>query len=268
VSGLLERFQERAHQAGGRVGAVVMAEDGREASALDADGTYPAASVIKLPLVMTLFADAAEGRLQLDESLSLGERVDGSGVLRHLTDLQRMTLRDLAALAMTVSDNTATNRLIERVGLGRVAQRLEEWGCRGTRLERAMFDLAAKERGRENVMTPRETAFLVMRVVRGARAGDRAMRAVLDLMERNADRTRLGRYLPPGVTLAHKDGWMDDVDNDAGVLTARTGVIAVGFTSGVPALTARPLLGLLGLAAAKLAGSEITGLPLELAGGA
>lgn len=250
------------------MGAVVVAEDGREVLSLDAGGTYPAASVIKLPLVMTLFADAADGRLRLDEQAHVGEPVDGSGVLRDLRDVQRMTLRDLAALAMTVSDNTATNRLIERVGLERVAQRLAEWGCPGIRLERAMFDLEAKARGRENLMTPRETASLLARVRSGARSADAAMGAVLALLERNHDRTRLGRYLSAGVTLAHKDGWMDDVDNDAGLLSARASVIAVGFTSGVPALAARPLLGLLGLAAAELAGGEVAGLPLEHSGAA
>lgn len=268
MSGLLERFLDRARDAGGRVGAVVVTQDGREVLSLDAEGTYPAASVIKLPLVMTLFVDAAEGKLPLDQWVFLGDRVDGSGVLRDMQDLQRMTLRDLAALALTVSDNTATNRLIERVGLDRVAARLEEWGCRRTRLERGMFDLEAKARGRENVMTPRETASLLVRVVRGARSGDGAMRAVLGLLERNGDRTRLGRYLPDGVALAHKDGWLDGVDNDCGVVTATAPVVVAGFTSGVPALTARPLLGLLGLAAAKVAGGGITDLPLELVGGA
>ncbi|HEV8469169.1 MAG TPA: serine hydrolase [Candidatus Limnocylindria bacterium] len=271
MTALLDRFADRARAAGGRVGAVVLGPDGSEALALDADGVFFSASVIKLPLVMTLYADAALGRSSLAERVEIGERVDGSGVLRDLRDVERMSLRDLAALAMTVSDNTATNRLIERVGVARVNERLDEWGCRTTRIGRAMFDLEAKARGVENLMTPRETASLLARVAREAAGGIDASVAVLGLLERNTSAARLGLYLPKGVTLGHKDGWGDDpdyVDNDAGIVRARSSVVAVGFTYRLPPLVARPLLGLLGLGAAELAGADIAGLPLEMVGGA
>src|SRR5207253_987272 len=80
------------------------------------DELFPSASVIKLPLVMTLYADATRGLIDLDERVAVGDRVDGSGVLRHMRDVERLSLRDLAMLAIIVSDNTATNRLIERIG--------------------------------------------------------------------------------------------------------------------------------------------------------
>ena len=265
---LLDRFVDRSRALDGRVGAVVLAPDGSEALALDADGVYFSASVIKLPLVMTLYLDAAAGRLSLEDRIAVGERVSGSGVLRDLHDIDTMSVRDLAFLTLGVSDNTATNRLIELVGAERVNEMLEEWGCRSTRLQRAMFDMEAKARGHENLMTPRETASLLARVVGEAPASE-PMAAVLALLERNTNTIRLGRYLPKGATLAHKDGWGDDpeyVDNDAGVVKARSSVVAVGFTYRLPPVVARPLLGLLGLAAAELAGAEVTGLPLEMVG--
>lgn len=267
----IERFRSRAMSAGGKLGAVVIDADGRERFALGADVELPAASVIKLPLVMALYEDAAVGKLSLEERIPVGERVAGSGVLRDLTDLDTLSLRDLAALAMTVSDNTAANRLIERVGIPYVNERLTEWGCRVTRLRRAMFDLEAKARGVENMTTAREMASLLARVVRAVDAGEQPSREVLRLLERNTDRTRLGRYLPGGVTLAHRDGWGDDphpVENDAGIVRARTAVVAVGFTYRLDPLEARPLLGLLGLAAAEIAGADLRGLPPEVAHGA
>lgn len=268
VSDLGQLFLTRAAAARGRVGALIVGADGREALARDADAVMPAASVIKLPLVMTLYADAAAGLLSLEERVDVGRRAEGSGVLRDLVDVGELSLRDLAALALTVSDNTAANRLIERVGLDRVNERLDAWGCPATRLRRAMFDLEAKASGRENVMTARETASLLGRVATAARGGDAAMGEVRRLLERNTDRTRLGRYLPEGVVLAHKDGWMEGVDADAGIVSARDAVIAVGFTQGLDRLVARPLLGLLGLAAAELAGAEVRPLPLEVSSGA
>ncbi len=267
MSGLIDRFVEQARASGGRVGAVVLTAAGDEALALDPDGIYTAASVIKLPLLMTLYADAADGRLSLEERIAIGERVDGSGVLRDLRDVDALSARDLAALAVTVSDNTATNRLIERVGPERVTERLIEWGCISTRLRRRMYDMEARARGLENLMTPRETASLLLRVLRAARGGDGAMDGVLRLLERNTNTLRLGRYLPDGVTLAHKDGWIEMVDNDAGVITAQRPIVVAGFTAGLPPIVARPLLGLLGLAAAELAGAAVRAMPVELVAG-
>jgi beta-lactamase class A len=212
-------------------------------------------------------------------------------VLSHLPGVADMTLGDLAAITLTVSDNTAANLLIERVGIDRVDQRLDEWGCPRTRLRRALFDLAAQARGLENVMTAGETASLLRRVIVGARNGDPALRRLLRLLEWNTDQSRLGRYLPLQVSLAHKDGWLYDpvpVDNDAGIVRARaTGAtnargsdaeldsllavpaaVVVGFTEGVDARVARPSLGMLGLAAAEVAGVDLGTLPSEVVGSA
>ena len=245
-------------------GVVVLAGDGTELFAEHAEEAFPAASVIKIPLVMTLYADAAEGRLSLDERCAVGARVDGSGVLRHLMDLPDLTLHDLATLTVIVSDNTATNRLIERVGLDRVAERLREWGCTGTRLQRAMFDEAAANRGADNVAVPREMASLLLRLLRGECAGRATSDAVLGVLERTQDDSLLRRYLPAGARVAHKTGSLDGVRNDAGIVYAERPVIAVGFVRGAWDIRpARSLLGLVGWLAYRSAGGAADGLPSE-----
>src|SRR2546423_10848545 len=140
----------------GEAAAFASGADGHALFCQNEDEPFPSASVIKLPLVMTLYADAARGLLDLDESVAVGDRVDGSGVLRHMRDVDRLSLRDLAMLAIIVSDNTATNRLIERVGVERVGERLREWGCSRTQLTRTMYDLRCAKRGHGNVVTRRE----------------------------------------------------------------------------------------------------------------
>lgn len=250
-------------------GMIVLAADGAELFAQRAEEAFPAASVIKIPLVMTLYADAAEGRLSLDERCAVGFRVEGSGVLRHLPDLAELSLRDLATLAIIVSDNTATNRLIERVGLDRVAERLREWGCLGTRLRRAMFDLPAAKRGADNVLVPREIAGLLLRLLRGECAGRATSDAILGVLERTQDDSLLRRYLPAGVRVAHKTGSLDGVRNDAGIIHADRPVIAVGCVRGVADIgQARSLLGLLGWIAYRSAGGAAAGLPPEWPAGA
>ena len=248
----------------GRAALIVMDGNGTELFAHEADTAVPAASVIKIPLVMTLFADAAEGRLSLDERCAVGARVDGSGVLRHLGGVTDLTLRDLATLTVIVSDNTATNRLIERVGLDRVAERLREWGCTGTRLARAMFDTEAAARGADNLIVPREVAGLLLRLLRGECGGRATSDAVLAVLERTQDDSLLRRYLPAGARVAHKTGSLDAVRNDAGILFAERPVIAVGCVRGVSDIRgARSLLGLLGWIAYRSAGGAVEGLPSE-----
>ncbi|HUQ17156.1 MAG TPA: serine hydrolase [Candidatus Saccharimonadales bacterium] len=248
----------------GRAALIMLDGEGTELFTHEADTVVPAASVIKLPLIMTLFADAAEGRLSLDERCAVGARVDGSGVLRHLAGVADLTLRDLATLAIVVSDNTATNRLIERIGPDRVGERLREWGCTGTRLSRAMFDTEATRRGLDNHIVPREIAGLLLRLLRGDCGGRAASDAVLAVLERTQDEALLRRYLPAGARVAHKTGTLDAVRNDAGILFATRPIIAVGCVREAADIrNARSFLGLLGWIAYRSAGGAVEGLPPE-----
>ena len=246
-------------------GIQVLDERGAVLFGQRADELFPAASVIKLALVMTLYADAAEGRLALEERWPVGARVDGSGVLRHLQHVEPLALSDLAMLAMAFSDNTATNLLIDRVGVERVAGRLREWGCAGgTRLARRMYDFEARARGLENVMTPADTARLLLRLVEGELVDRATSDAVLRTLDENQDATLLGRYLPEGVRLAHKSGWIDGVRNDAGIVWGQRPVVVGGFARETDPAEASVLLGLLGWCAFRAAGGEVPPLPLEL----
>ncbi len=248
----------------GRAGLLVQAVDGAVIYERSADEVFPAASVIKIPLLMTVYADAADGRLSLDERLGVGDRVDGTGVLRHLPDVRQASVRDLATLMTIVSDNTATNRLIERVGLERVHARLGEWSCDRTRFQRKMFDTEAVRLGRENVATPREIAALLLRLVRGELRDPATSAAVVAVLEQTQDAALIRRYLPVKARVAHKTGSLDTVRNDAAIVWADRPVVAVGFVKDlVDVRAARPLLGLLGWIAYQGAGGEAVGLPSE-----
>ncbi len=246
-----------------RMGVLVRSADGETLLEHDADAAFPAASVIKVPLVMTLYADAADHRLDLMERCPAGARVDGTGILRDLRDVDALTLRDLAALTIGLSDNTAANRLIERVGVDRVAARLAEWGCRTTALRRAMFDFEAAKRGLENVVTARELVSVLARLVGGGLADRATSDAVLALMERCDDDRKLRRYLPQNTKVASKSGTLDASRNDVAIFRGpRHVVLVAAFTCEVnDTLAAEHLLGLIGRAAAEAAGMAIAPLP-------
>lgn len=249
----------------GSAGLIALDADGGVLYEHDADGAYPAASVIKLPLLMAVYAEAAAGRLSLDDRLAVGEHKPGTGVLGWIRGVTELTVRDHATLMTIVSDNTATNRIIERLGIERVAELMREWGCVRTQLRRKMFDFEAANRGIDNVATARELAGLLLRLVRGELVDRTTSDAVLAVLEGTQDDALIRRYLPARTKVAHKTGSLEMVRNDAAVVWGERPVIAVGLVNGVPDIrAARSLLGLLGWLAYGVAGGDTgNGLPSE-----
>jgi beta-lactamase class A len=246
--------------------AVFACDDrGGELFAERADEAFPSASVIKLPMVMALYADAARGDIDLDERLRVGERVDGSGVLRHLRDVEAMSLRDLAMLSIIVSDNTATNLLVDRYGLDRVNERMREWGCSESRFARKMYDFDAAKCGKENLMTARETASLLLRLLRGECVDRATSDAVLAILGECQDRTMLRRYLPSGADVANKTGTLDESRNDVAIVRGERPVVVAAFSRKLsdPGV-AVSWLGRLGWCAYRAAGNPGEALPPEL----
>jgi beta-lactamase class A len=253
----------------GVTGVVVREVSGSTLFSQRPDEVFPAASVIKIPLVMALYADAAEGHLSLEERMPVGVTVGGTGILGDLRDVRDVSLRDLAMLAIALSDNTATNRLIERLGVPRVVERMTEWGCARTMLARGMFDWDAQRRGLENVATPFEVAALLERLVCGELVDRATSDAVIAVLERCQDDAMLRRYLGKG-RVANKTGTLAATRNDAAILfgPSRTVVVAAFMREVSDPLAAIHILGLIGRGAARAAGFEVPPLPFDAVAGA
>lgn len=130
---------------------------------------FPQGSSIKVPILVELYRQAYEGRLELDDRVTIrsGDQTGGSGILRHFGDgSSALSLRDLAILMIVLSDNTATNLLIDRVGMDRVNRTMKELGFANTRLQRRMIRPQDSAAGRENISTPTEAADLMVRIAR------------------------------------------------------------------------------------------------------
>ncbi len=172
---------------------------------------FPTASTIKLAIVYELFSQVEEGKLRLDETIALdrSKAVGGSGILFEL-GTPTLSLGDYATLMVTLSDNTATNILIDRLGMEPIARRMTALGFRDTKLRRHMMDTAAARRGDENVSTPEEIARLLGKMPA----------AGIELLKKPKE-SRLRRGLPPGVATADKPGELDGVRVYAGVVYAK-----------------------------------------------
>ncbi len=200
--------------------AVLDLTSGERLGHLDRE-TFPTASTIKLAIVYELVKQMDEGRVDLDRPIALdrAKAVGGSGVLFEM-GTPTLSVRDYATLMVLVSDNTATNVLIDLVGMENVTRRMASLGLSATKLRRHMIDLAAARRGDENVSTPGEIARLLEILYRGEGLSVRAKDEALTLLEKEKS-TALTRGVPAGVAVANKPGELEGVRVDAGIVFAR-----------------------------------------------
>ena len=187
--------------------------------------TFPAASAIKLAIVYELFKQAEEKKITLDEKITLDRKqaVGGTGVLVEM-GTPTLSMYDYAVLMVTLSDNTATNVLIDRLGMDRIATRMQGLGLPGTKLRRHMMDTVAAKRGDENVSTPDELVRL-LEAMHGpaqgpAKAGHYTLPGAIDLLMKPKE-NRLRKGLPEGVASADKSGELEGVRVDAGIVFAK-----------------------------------------------
>jgi beta-lactamase class A len=198
-----------------------------------ADRPFPTASTIKLAILYELLHQVDEKKLTLDDPQPIDPRlrVGGSGVLAQLS-APVLSLRDCAILMMMASDNTATNVVIDAVGMEAVNTRSRSSiGTRSLALRRRMMDSAAARRGDENVASPADLERVLQVLHRGVGLSETARATALDMMTRPMD-SPLRAGIPAGVRVASKPGSLDGVEADAGIvhLEGRPFVIVVMTT--------------------------------------
>lgn len=184
--------------------------------ALHEERPFRAASTIKLLVLGELFRRAADEGLDLEEPVTLREEAlcGGDGILKELIPGRQYTLRELATLMAIVSDNTAANTLIDRLGMEAVNSYGSALGLRQTRLERRMMDSAAVAAGRENRTSAADLLLFFRKLYRQELPGSAAM---LEILKKQQVRGRFERYLPEDAVIAHKTGDLDGLEHDAGL---------------------------------------------------
>ncbi|MGC2139845.1 MAG: serine hydrolase [Candidatus Sulfotelmatobacter sp.] len=181
---------------------------------------FAQASSIKITVLANLYLQAQQGKLKLTDlyTVQSSDLVADSDIMGGLTPgVTRVTLRDLATMMVAVSDNSAANVLIDRVGMANVNAMLESLGLAHTRLRRKMMDVEAARQGRENISTPREMMTLLEAIYRGKLLDKESTADFFKVLSTNKD-SWIPRDLPADVKIANKPGSLEAVRNDSGIV--------------------------------------------------
>jgi beta-lactamase class A len=185
-----------------------------------ADEVIPTASSIKIAILAEFYRQVQQGKLKFTDlyTLQQADLVGGSGIAEAFTPgVTRLTLRDVAALMISVSDNSATNIIIDRIGMDNVNALLDSLGLAHTRLRRKMMDLKAAAEGRENIATPRELMILLEDLYRGKVLNKAMMEDFFKLLSIHKE-SYIPRELPEDLRVANKPGELEGVRNDSGIV--------------------------------------------------
>ncbi len=232
LRGLSESFS-------GVLAVAARAEDSGEFLALDPDRVMPTASVIKLAVLAEVFRQEHAGSLSLGERIVLdeGNRVGGSGVLKDLSPGVALSVLDYATLMIVMSDNTATNMLIDRVGGVDAVNRFvrEQLGLETIALHRKVSFTALESASNRPFLgeaSPRHLMELVSLIWQRKLVSPRACDDMLAILGRQHFLDQVPRFLdcdllaqestpPKGIAVACKTGMVDGTRADAGLLLLR-----------------------------------------------
>jgi beta-lactamase class A len=203
------------------VGVAVLDLTDQRAFYLNADAVYPTASTIKIAVLAELYRQNERGsgaKLGDLYTVNAKDGVGTEGILQSMSaGVSRITNHDLALLMVSLSDNSATNVLIDRVGMDNVNAWLAQLGLERTRLRRHMLDVKAAQEGRENTSTPRELVTM-LRAIHDGRVFGKPTTDEFFTMLATLKSSYIPRLLPADLTIANKPGSLDAVRNDAGIV--------------------------------------------------
>jgi beta-lactamase class A len=202
-------------------GVFVVDLDSGDFFSLNGDQTFAAASMIKVPILVAFFQDVDAGKIRLDEVLTLqeGDLASGSGDMQFAGVGTQYSALETAINMIVISDNTATNMLIRRLGgINALNRRFQEWGLQQTVLHNLLPDLEGT-----NTLSPKELSNLVARVSEGELVSMKSRDRLLNIMEQTVNNSLLPAGLGEGAAIAHKTGDIGSLAGDTGLVDMPNG---------------------------------------------
>ncbi|MFO0906231.1 MAG: serine hydrolase [Pirellulales bacterium] len=230
------KLTQRIAQHPGEAAVVVQFCETGERFAHRENETFPTASLIKLPVMVEAYRQAEAGGISLRDTVVLREadKVPGSGILStHFSEGATLPLRDAIRLMIAWSDNTATNLVLDRVGLRAVNDAMAELGCPETRIQSQVYrrdtsiDLERSRRYGLGCTTAAEMIRLLEKLQRRELVSAAASDEMRGHLAACQDKLLFPRKLPSRARVEHKTGGVTGVRTDAGIITGPGGVVLV-----------------------------------------
>lgn len=227
----------------GKISVYIETRDGE--IKIDETEVYSSASTIKVPILVEAMRQAEQGNLNLDEKVNIdsSDVVGGGGILRLLSDNQSVTIRDLMMLMIIVSDNSATNMLIDRLGMEPVNETCREMGCEHTKLQRYMMESVTPN---DNVTSASDMVKILKAIDTGDIVSSESRDEILRIMRAQKLTGRLPAYRDSnehkGIKIASKGGSLSStaVKHDVAIFThGDSTVYTAVFTQGLSQRTAQ-----------------------------
>ena len=223
----------------GKVSLFAKNLDTGETYALNPDERVRTASTIKIAVMIEAFARVAEGKAKWTDEVVLTKekKVSGSGILGELSDGLKLTLRDAVNLMMLISDNTATNLVLDVLTTDAVNARMESLGFKQIKINRKVGSGGESTAGKDpenkkfglGVATPREMVLVMEKLERGEIINPAVSKEMIELMKREQDRNAIGRSLW-NVPMASKYGALDRLRSAVAILYTDKGKIAMAIS--------------------------------------
>jgi beta-lactamase class A len=189
------------------------------------DTKVPAASIIKIPIMAAIFTAQEQGRLSVSDRLKLKHRhkAGGSGALKNQVAGKEYTVEQLIELMITISDNTATNILIEVLGFDYLNNWFRDNGLKDTILLRLMMDMVSRDKGIENYTTANDIACVLDIIYRNRLIDKDISSGCMRILKQQKTRNRIPAKLPAATVVAHKTGLERAICHDAGIVFTENG---------------------------------------------
>lgn len=208
----------------------------------NADETFYAASIIKIPIMAAVFDQASRGNFRLQQKFPIEaeDMVTGSGILQNLTPGIEMSIYDVMVLMIIESDNTATNLLADLVGVDSIQSAMMEWGLEQSQFRHKLQIIPAKRSGGSNLVTAREMSRLMSVMAKGKLVSWNACRHMVSILKQQKFNDGIPSLLPvadtpvgaiPAWEFAHKTGFVAGIEHDVGLLYFPGHTFSVSFLS-------------------------------------
>ena len=190
---------------------------------------YPAASTIKLAILVALFRAVDAGQADLAERVTLKTeaKVPGTGVLHGMSSGLELSFADLTYLMIAISDNTASNLLLDRLGFPAIGATIAALGLRQTALNRSFLGRAPRGDEPENFTSARDLGTLLSAIAEGTAASAASCTRMREILALQQHRDRIARNLPDGVVFGGKSGTLPSLCHDTGLIQGPSGTLAL-----------------------------------------